>query len=207
MSSYNRMMANMMAELGGKVKVITGNVIGNVSPDIEWIKWLNYEPQFEKDRINYLENKTVSKLSIKDLEEIIRYRRNKEFAELFKQYCSGEISKNNYVRVFDFMSNESIDNLMLSKLTREELLYAKEEIFRLSKISQEELSQKVKEEHKEEVYKSLSMVDSYILHQISNINYARSLDKLNKMIDAQIKANEKMRIMSMRKVSNSHLGR
>ena len=66
MENYNRMMAKMMADLGSKV--ITGNVFGNVSPDIEWIKWLNYEPEFEIDRINYLENKKVSDLSIKDLE-------------------------------------------------------------------------------------------------------------------------------------------
>lgn len=141
MENYNRMMAKMMADLGSKV--ITGNVFGNVSPDIEWIKWLNYEPEFEIDRINYLENEKVSDLSIKDLEEIIRYRRNREFAKLFKQYGTGEISKEDYMRVYDFMSNESIDDLMLSKLTSEELRYAKQEITKLSNISKEELSKKV----------------------------------------------------------------
>lgn len=195
MGNYNRMMAKMMADLGSKV--ITGNVFGNVSPDIEWIKWLNYEPEFEIDRINYLENKKVSDLSIKDLEEIIRYRRNREFAKLFKQYGTSEISKEDYMRVYDFMSNESIDDLMLSKLSYEELIYAKDEIFRLSNISKEELSKKVNEEQKEEVYKKLSMVDSYILHQLSNINYARSLNELNRKIDAQLKANQEMRFKSL----------
>ncbi len=195
MENYNRMMAKMMADLGSKV--ITGNVFGNVSPDIEWIKWLNYEPEFEIDRINYLENEKVSDLSIKDLKEIIRYRRNREFAKLFKQYGTGEISKEDYMRVYDFMSNESIDDLMLSKLTSEELRYAKQEITKLSNISKEELSKKVHEEQKEEVYKKLSMVDSYILHQVSNINYARSLNELNRKIDAQLKANEEMRFKSL----------
>lgn len=195
MENYNRMMAKMMADLGSKV--ITGNVFGNVSSDIEWIKWLNYEPEFEIDRINYLENEKVSDLSIKDLEEIIRYRRNREFAKLFKQYGTGEISKEDYMRVYDFMSNESIDDLMLSKLTSEELRYAKQEITKLSNISKEELSKKVHEEQKEEVYKKLSMVDSYILHQVSNINYARSLNELNRKIDAQLKANEEMRFKSL----------
>lgn len=195
MENYNRMMAKMMADLGSKV--ITGNVFGNVSPDIEWIKWLNYEPEFEIDRINYLENEKVSDLSIKDLEEIIRYRRNREFAKLFKQYGTGEISKEDYMRVYDFMSNESIDDLMLSKLTSEELRYAKQEITKLSNISKEELSKKVHEEQKEEVYKKLSMVDSYVLHQVSNINYARSLNELNRKIDAQLKANEEMRFKSL----------
>lgn len=145
MENYNRMMAKMMADLGSKVITgnVFGNVFGNVSPDIEWIKWLNYEPEFEIDRINYLENEKVSDLSIKDLEEIIRYRRNREFAKLFKQYGTGEISKEDYMRVYDFMSNESIDDLMLSKLTSEELRYAKQEITKLSNISKEELSKKV----------------------------------------------------------------
>lgn len=95
------------------------------------------------------------------------------------------------------MSNESIDDLMLSKLTSEELRYAKQEITKLSNISKEELSKKVHEEQKEEVYKKLSMVDSYILHQVSNINYARSLNELNRKIDAQLKANEEMRFKSL----------
>lgn len=203
MSDFNRMMANMMSEVG--CKVITGNVAGNISPDIEWIKWLNYEPEFERDRINYLENKKVSELSSQDLCEIIGYRKNKEFAELFKQYYSGKVSKKDYMRIYDFMSNESIDDLMLSKLSHEELLYAKEEIFKLSRIPKEELSEKVHEEQKEEVYENLSMVDSYILHQVSNINFARSLVELNEKIDAQLKSNEKMRIMSMRNAADSYL--
>lgn len=41
------------------------------------------------------------------------------------------------------------------------------------------------------------MVDSYILHQVSNINYARSLNELNRKIDAQLKANEEMRFKSL----------
>lgn len=203
MSDFNRMIANMMSEVG--CKVVTGNVVGNISPDIEWIKWLNYEPAFEVEKIKNLESKKVYDLSSGELEEVIKYRRNKEFAILFKQYCSGDISKGNYMRVYDFMNSESIDKLMLSKLTREELIYVKEEIFRLSNISSEELSTKVSEGQREEVYNSLSMVDSYILHQISNINFARSLEELNRMIDTQLKANDEMRAKSLIYASSSYL--
>ena len=57
MSNLNRIMVREMAKMGNKVKFIHGNVIGNVSPDIEWIKWLSYEPEFENKRIEYFDTK------------------------------------------------------------------------------------------------------------------------------------------------------
>lgn len=50
------------------------------------------------------------------------------------------------MKVYDYMCNESIEELMLSKLTSKELQYAKQEITRLSKVSKEQLSVKVREE-------------------------------------------------------------
>ncbi len=192
MNDFNRMMAKEMIKMGCKPKIIHGNVIGNVSPDIEWTKWLSYEPEFEKKRIEYFDTKKVSELSYEELEEASRYSRNKIFAKLFKLYENGECSEEDYMKVYDYMCNESINKLMLSKLTSEELQYAKQEITRLSKISKEELNAKVKEEQKPENYEKLSMVDSYILHIISNINYAQSMTDLNKKIAVQLEQNEIM---------------
>lgn len=73
------------------------------------------------------------------------------------------------------MCNESIEELMLSKLTSEELQYAKQEIAKLSKGEKEQLSAKIREEQKPEKYENLSMVDSYILHIIFNINFVRDI--------------------------------
>ena len=204
MSDFNRIMAREIAKMGGKAKIIHGNVIGNVSPDIEWIKWLSYEPEFEKKRIEYFDTKKVSELSYEELEEASKYSRNKIFAKLFKIYGTNECSEEDYMRVYDYMCNESIEELMLSKLTSEELKYAKKEITRLSKVSKEQLSAKVKEEQKPENYAQLSMVDSYILHIISDINYARSMSDLNRKIDAQLEQNEVMRQRSLYYASNPY---
>ena len=204
MSDFNRIMAREIAKMGGKAKIIHGNVIGNVSPDIEWIKWLSYEPEFEKKRIEYFDTKKVSELSYEELEEANKYSRNKIFAKLFKIYGTSECSEEDYMRVYDYMCNESIEELMLSKLTSEELKYAKKEIIRLSKVSKEQLSAKVKEEQKPENYAQLSMVDSYILHIISDINYARSMSDLNRKIDAQLEQNEVMRQRSLYYASNPY---
>lgn len=205
MSNFNRIMAKEMARMGGKVKIIHGNVIGNISPDIEWIKWLSYEPEFEKKRIEYFDSKKISELSYEELEEASRYIRNKIFARLFKIYGTSECSEEDYMKVYDYMCNESIEKLMLSKLTSEELRYAKQEITRLSEVSKEQLSAKVNEEQKPERYEQLSMVDSYILHIISDIDYARSISSLNREIEAQLERNDIMRQRSLYYASNSYI--
>lgn len=205
MSNFNRIMAKEMARMGGKVKIIHGNVIGNISPDIEWIKWLSYEPEFEKKRIEYYDSKKISELSYEELEEASRYSRNKIFARLFKIYGTSECSEEDYMKVYDYMCNESIEKLMLSKLTSEELRYAKQEITRLSEVSKEQLSAKVNEEQKPERYEQLSMVDSYILHIISDIDYARSISSLNRKIEAQLEQNDIMRQRSLYYASNSYI--
>lgn len=202
---FNRIMAREMAKSSDKVKIIHGNVVGNVSPNIEWVKWLSYEPEFEKKRIEYFDSKKISKLSLEELEEASRYSRNKVFARLFKIYGTSECSEEDYMKVYNYMCNESIEELMLSKLTSEELRYAKQEITRLSKVSKEQLSAKVREEQTPEKYEQLSMVDSYILHIISDIDYARSMANLNRRIDAQLEQNEIVRQRGLYYASNPYI--
>ena len=48
------------------------------------------------------------------------------------------------------------------------------------------------------------MVDSYILHIISDINYVRSLSDLNKKIEAQLEQNDAMRQRSLYYASNPY---
>lgn len=194
MSDFNKIMTKEMIKMGINCKIIPRNTIGNVSPIIEWIKWLSYEPEFEKKRIEYLDSKK-SELSYEEIEEVINYNRNKIFAGLFMVYGTSECSQEDYMRVYDYMCNESIEELMLKKLTSEELKYAREEITRLSNVSKEQLSAKVKEEQRREKYEQLSMVDSYILHIISDINYAISMSDLNRVISEQF---EESKIMSQR---------
>ena len=197
MSNISRMIAKEMAKSGGKAKMIRGNIVSNISPDVEWLKWLSYEPEFEKRRIEYLNSKTNSKLSDEELKEVNKYRKNKLFAKLFKIYGTSKCSEKEYMMVYDYMCTESINNLMISKLTSCELQYAKNEINRLSKIPKEELDKKITREEKTEIYKQLSMVDSYIFHFISNIKYNRNMDTFNKEITSQTERNEAIRRKSL----------
>ena len=81
---------------------------------------------------------------------------------------------------------------MLDKLTKEELEYAKNEIKRLYTISNEELSEKVKNESKLDNYNSLSMTDSYISHIISKIIYSRSIKVTNQILKAKFESHRRM---------------
>lgn len=203
--SFNRVMAKMMA--GSDVKIIHGEVIGNIDPYIEWIKWLSYVPEFQKARIQELDSKIIEEMSLEELDELRIYKSQIRMLELFKKYGTSEISKDEYMEVYDFMINQSINELMLSKLTVEELKYAKDQIQYFRQISSEELSKKVNDEQKTDNYKNLFMVDSYILHIISRVNFVRSMSKFNREIEAQLRENASMRKRSLYYASNPYAKR
>lgn len=197
MNSMNKVIEKEMSKSNGKIRIVYGNVFGNIFPLIEWIKWLSYEPKFLVDRINYLKSKNFLDLTNMELKEINTYNKNKKFCELFKEYASGKCSNEDYLKVCDFMRNESIEKLMISKLNSGQLKFAKDEIARLKSIPKEKLSDKVKREKQKDNYILLSMIDSYILHIISDIDYIRNINDLNKKNDIQIDKNEGMRKKSL----------
>lgn len=198
--SFNREMANIL--VGSGAKIIYGEIIGNVDPYIEWIKWLSYVPKFQQTRVKKLNSKKIKDMSLEEKEEVRNYKNQKRMSKLFKIYGSSDISKEEYMEVYNYMLNQSIDELMLSKLTSEELKYAREQIQHYSQIPKDELKKKVKTEQKEDNYKKLSMVDSYIFHIISRINFARSLAELDRNIEAQLNSNAAMRQKSFYYAAN-----
>lgn len=90
--------------------------------------------------------KKVEEMTIEELNELKAYKSQIRMLGLLKIYGTSEISKDEYMEVHDFMANQSIDELMLSKLSIEELRYAKEQIQYFSQIPSEELRKKVNEE-------------------------------------------------------------
>ena len=193
MSNISKIMAKELNKNGSQVKFIYGNVFGNIPPIIEWIKWLSYEPEFEKNRIEHLNSKGSNNLSYEELNELDHYMKRKRMAQLFKKYDCKECSKKEYMEVYSYMSNESIITLMLDKLTIQEIKYAEEEIKKLITGSSEELPKKIKVESQKENYLSLPMVDAYILHIIDIINYTQSMNKFNNILNWQLDSNVIMR--------------
>ena len=193
MSNISKIMAKELNKSGSQVKFIYGNVFGNIPPIIEWIKWLSYEPEFEKNRIEHLNSKGSNNLSYEELNELDHYMKRKRMAQLFKKYDNMECSKEEYMEVYSYMSNESIITLMLDKLTIQEIKYAEEEIKKLITGSSEELPKKIKVESQKENYLSLPMVDAYILHIIDRINYVRNMNEFNNILNWQLDSNVIMR--------------
>lgn len=190
----NKMIARAMSKSGGRVKMIPSNDKYLFS---EWEKWLSYEPEFEKQRMEYLSSKKATECSFEEQKEICRYHRNQYIARLFQLYGTSMCSEEDYMKVYDFMCKESIGEFMKSKLTSEELQYARQEITRLYQASKEQLSAIVREGQTLETYEQLSMVDAYILHGLSQIDFSRNLVDLDKTLDTQLKENEIMRQKSL----------
>ena len=193
MSNISKIMVKELNKSGSQVKFIYGNVFGNIPPIIEWIKWLSYEPEFEKNRIEHLNSKGSNNLSYEELNELDHYMKRKRMAQLFKKYDCKECSKKEYMEVYSYMSNESIITLMLDKLTIQEIKYTEEEIKKLITGSSEELPKKIKVESQKENYLSLPMVDAYILHIIDRINYVRNMNEFNNILNWQLDSNVIMR--------------
>ena len=112
----------------------------------------------------------ASDISLEELNEINQYKSQTRMATLFKLYGTNDISRDEYMEVYIYMTEHYIEDLMLSKLSKEELSYAKERIQYFSQISKEELELKIKEEQKEVNYNELSMVDSYIFNSNSSFD-------------------------------------
>lgn len=195
--NLRKILAQEMANGEGKAQFVYGEMIGYLRPEVEWLKWLSYIPEFQQQKYMALEKKLVSEVSFEELEFIRECRFMRRMASLFQLYKDGNVNAKEYSEVYDFMASHSLDELMLFKLSSLELEIAKERIKYYSQVSSCELEKFVKERQKEEVYSNLNMIDAYLLHVVSRINFKRGLIKLNEEINAQIKANENMRFRSL----------
>lgn len=197
MNTLKKILAKELSSSNGSATLIHGNHMGNIHPINEYIKWLSYEPEFEKERYRELGNKLAKDLSLEELQEFKKLRIHKELAELFKQYGEQKISKENYLRVYNFMHGESIEEIMLSKLTLEELRDAKKDLEDLEHLPKEEINTKIKEEKEPTTYSTLSMKDAYVLHCLCDFNFSLSLRQLDKEIMSQIHRNNIIRQKSL----------
>lgn len=98
------------------------------------------------------------------------------------------------------MCDTKIEDVMLEKLSSEELTAAKEKIKELAGLNLKELNSSMPNDLKS--YKKMSMLDAYIFHVISKIRLLRNLKRLENEINSQIKKNEIVRRRSLEIASN-----
>lgn len=189
MNSFSRRLASRLA--GKEIKIFPcENGVNNSY--MEWLKWLSYVPEFQRTRIEELNSKMVGDLSFNELEEVYEYRNQVRMLDLFQRYGTLDISGDECLEVYDFIGNHSIHDLMLSKLSFEEMEYAKRQVQYFSQIPDDILSKKVEEEQQKSNYEKLSMVDAYIFHVISQINFKRGMDDFNRRLDSILAASDVM---------------
>lgn len=143
-----------------------------------WLKWLDYEPEFEKELLKTLSSKNTSTLTLEELQILTKYQERMRISQLIKKYET-DISFNEYMEANTYLETEPIEELMLDKLSQEEKEYAKIEIERLRHLPYEELDEKINEMIRANCSENLSMVDSYILHEISEVGFRRNMSRFN----------------------------
>ena len=191
------MIAREMA--GSNVKLVPGMVTGPVSLYDEWLKWLAYESKKEKNLLCLAES-SYNELSLEEKSAVLEIQKNKEMLQLFRKYGTKACSKEEYLKVYDYMCDTKIEDVMLEKLSIEELTAAKEKIKELAGLNLKELNSSVPNDLKS--YKKMSMLDAYIFHVISKIGLLRNLKRLETEINIQIKENELVIRRSLELASN-----
>ena len=159
MSDFSKIMiGNIVKNTGTRLCiVIPGEQIPGIDSLNEWIKWLSYKTSFEQEKITSISLKTVTDLIIDDLETLLQYKKEEKMTLLFKKYKSNECTVDEFMEVYNYMSN-SITDLMLRKLTRSELEAANMELSKFNDFDTEKLDEKVKTAKNEEDYNALSML-------------------------------------------------
>lgn len=161
--------------------------INRYKPEVEWLKWLSYEPESFQLVKEDLYAREVSTLSLYELEMVKDFRIQEKMLGLFKQYVDGVITEDIAKEIKYFMKENSIEDLMLSKLSSEEV----ESASRILRDYEECPSLYWQEEFEYDqdpyVYKTLGMVDSYILHEALKIDADRKNEATKKRAMARIR--------------------
>ena len=173
-------------------KIVMSDVFGVINPYKEWVKWLSYYSDDTKNKLNEIINKPNEKLSYDEMREYEKFREELKALVLLNRYLDDNITNSDYKFLLDFMCNESIEDYMKSKLTKEELESAKKKINKYSNVPKTILNNKIMSETNEEVYDNLSMEDAYVLHMISKINHQRNLEEIDEDIRNQNERNNRI---------------
>lgn len=200
MSDFSKMMiGNIVKNTGTRLGiVIPGEQIPGIDSLNEWIKWLSYKPSFEQEKITSISLKTVTDLTIDDLETLLQYKKEEKMTLLFKKYKSNECTADEFMEVYNYMSN-SITDLMLRKLTSSELEVANMELSKFNDFDTEKLDEKIKTTKNEEDYNALSMIDSYVVHMLAIKKVKIRFKGYQKALTAELKRNNAMHYKNLLK--------
>lgn len=145
----------------------------NIPLEVEFEKWLNYIPDFEKRRKDFLYSIPIKKLSFNEFEELKLYQEQDIYSKIFE---------NNYTEkentlLHNYMNSHSIFELMNSKLTKNEIEFCKARINEIILNYSENELIKYLNNFTIEKYKNMNIIDAYIFHHIANFYKNNFLNK------------------------------
>lgn len=156
---------------------------------------MSYKPSFEQEKITSISLKTVTDLTIADLETLLQYKKEEKMTLLFKKYkCTAD----EFMEVYNYMSN-SITDLMFRKLTSSELEVANMELSKFNDFDTEKVDEKIKTTKNEEDYNALSMMDSYVVHILAIKKVKIKSKGYQKALTAELKRNNAMHYKNLLK--------
>lgn len=189
MSNIWKILVQEMSKSSGSVKTVSKDYK-------EWIAWLNYESEFEKQRKNYLMSRKFEEMNESEQIELSHYIKYQTYANLFNKYETNTCTQEEYIKVCNFMKIESLEDLIISKLTAEELVYVKSEINRIENLSSSDFESEYRKLRDLYFNEQLTMAERYVYYLSSRIAAYRSHISAGNEISAQLKENEDMRYRS-----------
>lgn len=131
----------------------------NVNSDIDiWIKFTSYLKPDETALLEKLENKSLDSIQRSEISEYSRIKNQLMISELFLKYKNKNCSKEEYNIVTRFMDSMSLQTLIKTKLTEEEIELASKTISKLETI--EQLEEYIESQPKK--FEELNAYESYI---------------------------------------------
>ena len=131
----------------------------NVNSDIDiWIKFTSYLKPDETALLEKLENKSLDSIQRSEINEYSRIKNQLMISELFLKYKNKNCSKKEYDIVTRFMDSMSLQTLIKTKLTEEEIELASKTISKLETI--EQLEEYIESQQKK--FEELNAYESYI---------------------------------------------
>lgn len=178
------------------VKIIHIGPLGPNYSEKEWMKWLDYIPKFQKERMEYLSEKPMTELTDSEIEELRSLRKELKIRDIAKNYENNKTSIEDRLEYIEYTTQENLDSIIHKKLTTEEY---KNGVVRIKKIidtlSYEELKQYC--ESTKNNFDNLSMIDLFVLREVNRVFLVKADEKSRKQLSYQLERNEIMRHQSM----------
>ena len=166
----------------------------------KYFMWLSYIPTKEQEILKLLSAQPNYALTQSDLKKLKKAQKQVKQSEMFLRYLRNKASKKDYLAIYDFINQFSIEKILLKKLTKEETEYAENEINKYYLDLEKRDNYILKQNNN---YLNLSATEAYILHRLEKEVFESNLIQFNNLLLEEILRNSTTRVKSHQKLLSS----